>query len=292
MKKIIYLIFLFFIFSGFCFAKTYKIKSSGKVIYPTNSNIQTQNILYNNYNYQNYTNSNIVNQNGAYIIEIVMDFSGSMAGAIEIAKNTMSSVVSQIPGSVQLGLRVFGYDYDSDEKKIAKVQNVVKTIDKKGKVVYKLSTGKHKNNSGACSATKQVTPIKKANAQSLINGMNSIDLGGSTPLVLALEETVSVDFASFSRDSQKKIILITDGGENCGGNPCSFAKTLMSQRDDISVDVVLVGSNTRELKCLAQKTNGKIYKLSDVSQLPKALTTSINGVEEDNNQQKYEFIKF
>ena len=73
----------------------------------------------------------------------------------------------------------------------------------------------------------------------------------------------------------------------------SFAKTLMSQRSDIIIDVVLVSSSSRKMKCLVEKTNGKIYSLNDVSELPEALSQSINGVQtEEFKEQKFEFLKF
>ena len=96
----------------------------------------------------------------------------------------------------------------------------------------------------------------------------------------------------------KKIILITDGGENCGGDPCAFAKTLMNTRRDIAIDVVLVSSNSKRLQCLASTTGGNIYNLSNVNQFANIMkqsiqtpanTTPVNNYD-NTPQQQYEFI--
>ncbi|MBO5948132.1 hypothetical protein J6Q66_04790 [bacterium] len=290
MKKFLFILFLVFFFSGVCFAATYKINKSGKVV--SNQNKTTQNV-YNIYSAQDYTNSNRVNQNSASVVEIVMDYSGSMVSIIDVAKQTMSQVVAQIPTDIQLGLRVFGQEFDTITKKSVFVKQVTQSVNKKGKKVYKLNVGKHKNNKSYCMNSDLVTPIKKANAQELIKGMNSVEIGGATPMVYALERAAYEDFNIFSRALKKKIILITDGEDTCGGDACSFAKTLMSQRSDITVDVVLVSSSSRKMKCLVEKTNGKIYSLNDVSELPEALSQSINGVQtEEFKEQKFEFLKF
>lgn len=290
MKKLFIISFLLFFFSGVCFAATYKIKKSGVIKTTTQTTKQN---TYNVYTPQDYTNSNRVNQNSAAVIEIVMDYSGSMSSVIDVAKQTMSQVVAQIPAEIKLGLRVFGHYNKMSTVKMAEVQNVVQSVNKKGKKVYKLNVGKHISKKSYCENTQLVTPIKKANAQALIDGMNSIDIGGSTPMVYALRQAVEQDLNMYPRETKKKIILITDGADSCGGDECLFARTELAGRDDIIVDVVLLSSATRKMKCLIERTNGKIYSLDNISELPEAISQSINGVQtEEFKEQKFEFLKF
>lgn len=272
MRKIIFVFLFVLVFAGVTFAATYKIKtnSSGTII-----NNSVSKPYYNNYMAPQYVQNNIVNNTPATIVEIVMDFSGSMAGVVQVASNTMSSVVSQIPSSTYLGLRVFGQGSTNGTGLLAEVKSVEATVNEKGKSVFKLQTGKHSNS--ACKATKLVSPIASANANSLISGINSVELGGATPLVYALEQAAYYDLAKFPKEYSKKIILITDGGENCGGNPCSFAKQLMSKRNDIQIDVVFVSPISRYLSCLAKTTGGKTYNLSNIYQFSNVLTNSIKN---------------
>ena len=303
MKRIIILTAVMVIFAGVCFSATYSIKknSSGSTTIKTPTQTTTTNI-YNNYSAGQYVQNNTVNSTYAGIIDIVMDFSGSMSGVVDVANRTMANVVAQIPTNTQIGLRVFGQG-GSNSKELAKVQNVQKSTNNEGKTVYKLQIGKHTSNTDSCKATKLVTPIAQANANALISGINSVELGGATPMVYALEQAAYTDLSRYSRDVPKKIILVTDGGENCGGDPCAFAQTLMSQRRDIQIDVVLVSSSSKRLNCLAATTGGQMYNLSNIYQFSNVMTNSINNIpqgaeipqpidqNQNNSGQGYEFYK-
>ena len=309
MKKYIIATAVTILCASVCIAATYTIKTKGGVttIKPpaSSTSVKTQTTNYNTYSSGQYVSSNTVNSSYAEVIDIVMDFSGSMSDVVNVAKATMSSVVAQIPPSTQVGFRVFGQGDFVEQPKLGEVKKVEKTTNSKGKTVYKLNIGKHKSSGffggSGCRATHLVTPISSANANALIAGMNSVELGGSTPMVYALEEAVKSDLSKYSRDIPKKIVLITDGGENCGGDACSFAKTLMATRRDIQVDVVLVSSSSSKLRCLAQTTGGKVYNLSNVRDFAKVLSTSINtpvnqnqtpiDTQEQNQGQNYEYIE-
>ena len=260
MKKVIIFVLIIILFTGICPAAVYKIKnsSSGPVVINGSSTTTTTN-YYNNYNPSSYVGNNAVNSSPAEIIEIVMDFSGSMHDVIESAKATAKDIVLQIPSTTQLGLRVFG-ELDS----------------------FSYQTG--------CQATAVVTPIATANANALISGIESIKKHGTnTPLVFGLENAAYKDLDKFPRDKKKKIVLVTDGGENCGGDPCAFAKKLMSQRRDIQIDVVYISRyKTEPFVCLTTITGGNYYHIKDKydsTQFLKSVTDSINNIPPDRTTQ-------
>lgn len=270
--------------------------SSQSVNANSSANNSTQNIenYYNNYQTQNYVSSNQVNATQVGIIEFVMDYSGSMSNWIEVAKRSMSAILAQIPTSTRVGFRVFGHDYDGsnpttlntvkDIKKIVKSGNKFKIITEKGCLG---------STTGVCSATKQVAPITPINISALVSGMNSVRLGGATPLVYALDRTAYQDFAGFDTTTPKKIVLITDGGENCGGDPCAFAKKLMQKRSDIHIDVVLVSSNSRALACLSNTTGGHFYNVNDLADFSTVINQSMQSeptIQPQTNNQKYEYV--
>ncbi len=304
MKKVLISLILLSLAST-VFAAKYKVNTGGKVVSPTGRVQQSSTIIspqptydnvYNNYYSQNYVSTKQVLANPVSTVDIVMDYSGSMSYWIEAAKNSMAAIVSQIPTSTKIGFRVFGHDGGNNP--YTPVLNKVKSITKNKKGAYKVRTQTASylgSISGSCSATSQVVSVAQNTASALINGMNSVQIGGSTPLTLALEQTVATDFAKFDKIHPKKIILITDGGENCGGDPCAFAKALMAQRTDIVIDVVLVSSNSKELICLAQTTGGKFYNTDDVYSFTNVLIESLQNSSstptvEPEPQQKYEFI--
>ncbi len=296
----------FLVLSSCCaFGAKYTVNTSGVVKSPARTvqtspaNVTNQN-YFNNYSVSSYVDQNIVNDEQAPIVEIVMDYSGSMANWILVAKRSMSSIVAQIPSSTKLGFRVFGHDnYGNNPSLGAQLQEVKKIIKKGNKMKVVTQASPIGSSTGVCSATKQVTQIRSANANSIINGMNSVDVGGATPLVYALDRTVYQDFASMDTSTPKKIVLITDGGENCGGDPCEFARRLMAKRNDVHIDVVLVSSYSKSLTCLSATTGGHFYNINNLSDFSTTINRSIkskpnevvnSGTEYQNNGQGYEFI--
>ena len=281
------------------FAAKYKVntsgtvKSNGKVVSPSTSTTQNP---YNVYSTGNYVASRQVTSTQVSTIELVMDYSGSMASCIAEAKKAMNSIIAQVPSSVNVGFRVFGHNYKGSNPDNSTLASVTKISKKNGK--YQVSTEDNKSNcigstTGGCAATEQVAPIARANASSILAGMNSVKIGGATPLVYALDRAVNQDFVTLDRTNPKKIVLITDGGENCGGDPCAFADQLMRRRSDVQIDVVLVeGGDFSGLSCLAKKTGGKVYKVNDLSNFSKVLTQSVTAPANPNppqQKQQYEF---
>lgn len=297
MKKILVLFVVIFLSTCCAFAAKYKVNTSGVV--KSNGNVVNQKVPVNNpynvYKSSTYISSNVVNSMQVNTIEIVMDYSGSMSSWINQAKNAMSSIMSQIPSSVSVGFRVFGHNNSGlnpdTRDTLAKVKKVVK---KNGK--YQVVSGQDNfigTTTGYCSATSQVARISTNNTNGILQGMNSTKVGGATPLVFALDRAVNKDFAGFGTTSPKKIVLITDGGENCGGDPCEFAKNLMANRNDVHIDVVLVAGAFDNLSCLATTTGGKMYRANSLNDFSTVLTQSMKSQPQQMPQtqptQQYEF---
>ena len=298
-KSIIPLFTILCLTTGMVFAAKYTINTSGTVknqsgqTVTSPSNTINQN-YYNNYYSQNYVDNNIVNSTNVDTVEIVMDFSGSMSNWIVAAKRSMAAIISQIPPNVKVGFRVFGHDSNGNNpSSIHTLQDVKKIVKNGNKFTVVTERGPIGTTAGACSATRQVAAINTANASAILAGMNSVDIGGATPLVYALDRAIYQDFAMLDQTSPKKVILITDGGENCGGDPCAFARNLMKKRSDVHIDVVLASSYSRSLTCLASTTGGHFYSVDNLSDFSKTLTKSIQQVPATPNEikkQSYEYI--
>lgn len=296
-RNMIIAITLILLTSCCAFAAKYKVNTSGtvkqncKTVSPTKTQVTN---YYNIYTPQNYVGSNQVNAGQIPVIELVMDYSGSMSNWIREAKNAMSSVMGQIPSTTAVGFRVFGHDSNgANPANGGALADVKKVVRKNGKYVA-ITENFIGSTSGTCSATRQVASVTRANTSSILIGMNSVDIGGATPLVYGLDRAIYQDLTTFSRQTPKKVVLITDGGENCGGDPCAFAKSLISKRQDVHIDVILVGSNSSKLSCLAQTTGGKFYtvkNLSNFSTVMKQSMTTPSSAVQQQNQQYYEFIK-
>ncbi len=188
-------------------------------------------------------------------IELLVDFSGSMLDWIELAKETLIYILPKIPQNSAVALRIFG----------------------------DLPSNKYSYNN-FCQATRLVSYFKKNNQSNIVKGLQEAKPGGNTPLEYALRETVNKDFKNLkivSSDNtpvsqNKKIILVTDGGEGCGGDPCAYIKQLMQTRKDIQIDVIQLGRDTT-LMCLTNETGGKFYKVNGNRQnFESALESTFN----------------
>lgn len=164
----------------------------------------------------------------------VFDASGSMNAKWEedsklaIAQQTLIDLIDSIQQNnpnVEIGLRVFGHQ-------------------------------SHKNENN-CKDTKLEVGFNSNQQNNLINIINSIEAKGHTPIAYSLTESAK-DFPD--NDKINAIILITDGLENCDGDPCEAAKYLNEKK--ISINPFIIGldiADSLQLKfdCIGQFVNAK-----------------------------------
>ncbi|MBR5555283.1 VWA domain-containing protein [bacterium] len=171
--------------------------------------------------------------------QLLVDYSGSMKNWIKVAIETLEIVLPNVTRKNIVGLRTFG----------------------------------GRNNGGnyqtACQMSNLVTGFSRRNDEAILTGLKDSRVGGLTPIEFALHKTVDEDFAPANifdkkedAKKSKKIILVTDGHDTCGGDPCAYIRELMSERNDISIDVIQLGSGTH-LACLAEESGGTFYQVNN-----------------------------
>ncbi|MEP1012142.1 MAG: VWA domain-containing protein [Paracoccaceae bacterium] len=131
-------------------------------------------------------------------------------------------------------------------------------------------------------------PIANA-AKPVIDAVNTLEPDGSTPL------TEAVKLAADALDYQTRpatIVLVTDGKETCGGQPCMLATELANEGVDTTVHVIgfkVRGSffswdrdsdndyNVSEsvARCLADRTGGTYIGAETLDQLIDALRKTL-----------------
>ena len=106
--------------------------------------------------------------------------------------------------------------------------------------------------------------LKKAIARTdprLVTGMLPIEV--LTPLVSALRGMAN----SVPANVDAVGILISDGVDTCNGtehlNLCDVARTIHSQRPKLKINVILIGDDAEDAKCIASITGGKVYRPQD-----------------------------
>lgn len=181
---------------------------------------------------------------------IVFDASGSMTSAfdgstrIDVAKSTISDVVNSLDPSALVGIRALAY-----QNKPAKAD--------------------------ACVNTSLIQPFTTDHS-SVVSAVNSLQaVGAYTPLAYALKQAAG----DFTAGQNNVLILMTDGLENCGGDPVAAAAALKAA--GISVKTYVIGLNpdssmASQLGSIAQAGGGAYYPATDAASLSTDFKTIQN----------------
>ena len=216
----------------------------------------------------------VVTSNAA-AINLVFDLSGSMGWCLSkdvrcperdnrltAAKKALTETIQEIPDGVLLGLRVFG---------------------------FKPSDPAASKDARCRATTARVAKIAKMNASyrtTLIDWINKSRHGGrrsQTAIGYSLSQ-VAGDFPSGTID--RKVILVTDGDDDCHGKnsrfyPASVVTELRRSGFDVRIDVVgFAVENERvvdRLRELARLGDGVFYMAKDSAKLRRALRRSFNA---------------
>lgn len=182
-------------------------------------------------------------------ILFVFDASFSMYGRwqtgmkMDIAKNLFVNFLDSLQGTpnLELGLRCYGHQFPLTPQR-------------------------------NCEDTKLEVPIgKPATAiPAMKKRMETIVPKGTTPIAYTLEQCGN-DFPPTSANVRNIIILITDGIEECGGDPCAVSLALQSKGIVLKPFVLGIGleGNFESLNCI-----GKMYDISSEA----SFTTVLNIV--------------
>lgn len=206
---------------------------------------------YNTYEPETYSAKNQAGINERILF--IVDFSNSMNESlgvkrkIDVALDTLSDILPKMSPKSWLGMRVYGH--------------------KNGFTAYQ-----------SCTASELVSPISQNNSKNIENKLSSLNASGWTPITYSLKQAVNTDFAGYG--GLKRIILLSDGGENCDESPCDYAIELMRYRDDIKIDVIALAISDEEannqLKCVALTTSGKFHTVNTEAELSDSLFDSLN----------------
>lgn len=203
------------------------------------------------YKYENSSAQNIDDSSEKLLF--IVDFSNSMNERLghstkrDIALSTMKEILQMIPPQTSVGLRVYGHRTGFTPKQ-------------------------------SCTASQLASPIQQNNAANIYAKLNSMNAVGWTPITYSLKQAAFFDFADTT--TKKRIILISDGGENCDESPCDFIIELMKHRDDIRIDVIALAIGDQDannqLKCVALVTSGRFYNANTAAELKNSLQDSLN----------------
>ena len=185
---------------------------------------------------------------GAPKILLAFDASGSMltddgngTPKIDAAKEAAVALLSTLPDSTQLGLRVYGGTLPS------------RPIDK------------------ACKDSSLVLPIGRVDAGGAEEKIRSFKARGRTPIAYALQEAAK----DLGDTGSRTIVLVSDGKDTCQPpSPCAVAQEI--SKGGVVMRIQAIGFNVdqdakRELECIANAGGGVYREAEDAASLKQEL---------------------
>ena len=108
-----------------------------------------------------------------------------------------------------------------------------------------------------------------------VKAVDALEPRGMTPLSAALEFAAQ---ALKYRESKASIVLVSDGLETCGKDPCATARALKAAGADLTAHVVafdLSAKEARAIECIASETGGRFLQANDAASLKDALEMAV-----------------
>jgi len=177
---------------------------------------------------------------------IILDASGSMWAQIdgkpklEIARESLRTVLQSVPADDEIGFMAYGH-----------------------------------RTKGSCDDIELIVPPQAGSASAISAAADSMKFLGKTPLTAAVKQAAE---ALKYTEEKATVVLITDGLETCGGDPCALGKELKESGVDFTADVVgfgLTADEGKQIACLAENTGGKYIQASDEKALQQALVETV-----------------
>lgn len=72
-------------------------------------------------------------------------------------------------------------------------------------------------------------------------------------------------------DDPATIIIVSDGSDSCGGDPCAAAQQVKRDRPYARIHVVTVGGNVAVGRCIAEATGGRVFEARNPEGLAQAV---------------------
>ena len=95
-----------------------------------------------------------------------------------------------------------------------------------------------------CEDSRLVVPFGRNNSKKIKKALREISPKGTTPITYALEQSAN-DFPE-DKNARNIIVLITDGIEECGGDPCEVSLKLQKKGITLKPFVIGIGEDFRE----------------------------------------------
>jgi Mg-chelatase subunit ChlD len=189
---------------------------------------------------------------------IVFDASGSMWGKlhgktkIEIARKTVKKIIKEWQPSNQLGLIVYGH-----------------------------------RTKGDCKDIEILIPLGPINQKKIETAIDGINPKGKTPLTQAVK--IAAEKLKYNKQ-KATVIVVSDGKESCGLDPCGMATELENSGVNFTAHVIgfdITENERSQLRCLAENTGGRFYSADNASELLAAMHQAMDVTQREDGLSAY-----
>ena len=183
-------------------------------------------------------------------IEIVLDGSGSMMEQfegqtrIDVAREVLQMLFDELPDDVNVALRAYGHQHYYKE--------------------------------GVCDDTELLVPLGPIDRAGLMAEIDALNPQGKTLIGYTLGR-LAADLSA--AEGQTVVVLVSDGEETCGSDPCKAADELLASGMDLQVHVIGYAVDNPviadQLACVAEVTGGTYLPAGSAEQLIAALRAAV-----------------
>ncbi|MDH3579958.1 MAG: VWA domain-containing protein, partial [Hyphomicrobiales bacterium] len=132
---------------------------------------------------------------------------------------------------------------------------------------------------GGCSDIEVLLSPGAHKPAKITKTVNAIKPNGSTPIAEALKAAAT---AAKFKQRDASLLLISDGLDNCSGDPCAVAGALKAQAAGLSIHVIAFDrkeqASLKKLACIAKKTGGTFTPATGEAILLQAATAVADRV--------------
>jgi len=178
----------------------------------------------------------------------IIDASGSMWGQIDgkpkitIAKDVLGKLVAEIPEGNRIGLIAYGH-----------------------------------RRKGDCNDVETLVRLGGNNKQSVLNAVQGLNAKGKTPLTKSVNQAIDM---LRTEKSDSTVVLVSDGIESCGGDPCAAVKAARASGVDFVLHTVGFGLSKKEsaqLQCMARAGGGEYFQANNADELLKSTRKAVKS---------------
>ena len=173
---------------------------------------------------------------------LILDASGSMWGQVDgenkivIARRALGDLLADLPEDSEVGLVAYGHRREGD-----------------------------------CADVETVAPIAALDRDALRAVAEGLNPKGKTPITAAIEQSVEL---LRQRGEATTVVLLSDGLETCGGDPCAAVRA--ARQAGVSFVFHVIGfdvakEDVSQLECAAQAGGGLYFDAQGADELAAAL---------------------